>query len=58
MAIAMENLVLSIIRSGSGGRGCVHRKLLRKEDGGAGTMGKGGVGTDDEMQGGGGETQN
>jgi hypothetical protein len=56
--MAMGNLLLSVVGSGGGGRGYVCRKLPRKEDETAGTMGKGGGGTDDEMQGGGGATQN
>jgi hypothetical protein len=58
MAIAMGNLVLSIVGTGSGGRGYVCREFPWKEDGGAGMMGKGGGGTDDETQGGGGGSQN
>jgi hypothetical protein len=58
MAMAMGNLVLSIIGSGSGGRGYVCRKLSQKEDGGAGRMDKGGGGMDNETQGGRGGMQN
>jgi hypothetical protein len=54
--MTMENRVLGVVRIGGGGRGCCH--LPRKEDGGAGIMGKGGEGMDDEMQGGGGGSQN
>ncbi len=56
MAMAMGNLVLSVIRIGGGGRGYVHC-LPQKEDGGAKTMGKGGGGMDVETQSGGGGLQ-
>jgi hypothetical protein len=58
MAMVMGNLVLSVVGSGGEGRGYVCRKLPRKEDGGAGRMGKEGGGKDDGRQGGGGGMQN
>ncbi len=58
MAMGAGNLVLSIVRSGSGERGYVCLELPRKEDEGAETMGEGGGLTDNEMQGGGGGMQN
>jgi hypothetical protein len=51
MAMMMVNLVLSVVEIGDGGRGYVCCKLPQKEDGGAGTMGKGGGGMDNETQG-------
>jgi hypothetical protein len=51
--MAMGNLVLSIVGSGSGGRGYVCHELPQKEDGEAGMMGKGGGVADNETQGGG-----
>ncbi len=56
--MAIGNLILSVVGSGGGGRRYVHCELPQKEDGEAGTMGKGGGVMDDEMQGGGGGMQN
>ncbi len=56
MAMAMGNLMLSIVGSGGGGRGYVRRDLNQKEDGRVVTMSKGGGRTDNETQGGGGGT--
>ncbi len=56
--MAMGNIMLSVVGSGGGGRGYVRRELPRKEDEGAGTMGEGRGGTDDETQGGEGGTHN
>jgi hypothetical protein len=58
IGVAMGNLMLSIVGSGGGGSRSVGPKLPWKEDGGARRMGKGGGGTNNETQCGGGGMQN